>query len=61
MKNWVEWITSKWEKNVTNTKVVYFEKCPEIKKNIFPLVTTFHNFTFKMEISWAKKVLKPIL
>ena len=63
LKNWVDWITDRQEKNITNTKMVYFEKkCPEIKKNhIFTLMTTFYNFTLKMETSWAKKVLKPIL
>ena len=63
LKNWVDWITTRQKKNVTNTKMVYFEKkCPEIKKNhIFTLMTTFNNFTLKMETSWAKKVLKPIL
>ena len=38
LENWVDWITTRQEKNVTNTKMVYFEKtCPEIffKKNIF--------------------------
>ena len=24
-------------------------------------MTTFYNFTFKIETSWAKKVVKPIL
>ena len=63
LKNWVDWITTRQEENVTNTQMVYFEKkCPELffKKHIFPLMTTFYNFTFKMETSWAKKVLKPI-
>ena len=36
LKNWVDWITTRREKNVTNTKMVHFEKkCPEIKKYIF--------------------------
>ena len=35
LKKWVDWITTKREKNVTNTKMVHFEeKCPEIK-NIY--------------------------
>ena len=40
LKNWVDWITTRQEKNVTNTEMVYFEKkCPEIvfKKTFFPL------------------------
>ena len=38
LKNWVDWITTRREKNVTQ-KVLYLEKkCPEIKnKKIFPL------------------------
>ena len=32
LKNWVDWITTRREKNVGNTKTVHFEKkCPEIK------------------------------
>ena len=35
LQNWVDWITTRQEKNVTNTKMVHFEKnCPEIK-NIY--------------------------
>ena len=64
LKNWVDWITAKREKNVPNTKMVHFEKkCPVIffYKHIFPLMTTFHNFTLKLETNWDKKVLNPIL
>ena len=63
LKAYVDWIITRWEKNVTNRKMVNFEKkCPEIKKKIyFPLMTTVYNFTLKVETSWAKKVLKPIL
>ena len=63
LKNWVERITTRREKNVTNTKMVYLaKKCPEIKeKTYFPLMTTFYSFTIKMETIWSKKVLKPIL
>ena len=36
LKNWVDWITTRREKNVTNTKMVHFEKkCPEIKIYIY--------------------------
>ena len=43
--------------------MVHFEKCPEIKKKTtyFSIMNTFYNFTLKIETSWAKKVLKPIL
>ena len=35
LKKWVDWITTSREKNVTDTKMVHFEKmCPEIKKYI---------------------------
>ena len=64
LKNWVDGITTRREKHVTNTKMVDIEKkCPEIKNkhHIFLLMTTFHNFTLKMETSWDKNVLKPIL
>ena len=39
LKAYVDWIITRWEKNVTNRKMVNFEKkCPEIKKRyIFPL------------------------
>ena len=63
LKNWVDCIiTISWEKNVTSTKMVHFEKkCPEKKQHIFSLMSIFYNFTLKMGNSWAKKVLKPIL
>ena len=36
LKKWVDWITTRREKNVTNTKMVHFEKkYPEIKKYIY--------------------------
>ena len=61
LKNCVDWITTKREENVTNTKMAHFEKYIEIKKKKNPLITTFYNFTLKIETSWAKKNLKPIL
>ena len=54
LKNLVDGITTRREKHVTNTKMVDIEKkCPEIKNkhHIFLLMTTFHNFTLKMETS----------
>ena len=36
LKKWVDWITTWREKNVTNTKMVHFEKkCPEIENMYF--------------------------
>ena len=58
LKNWVDWITTRREKNVTNTKMVHFEKkCPEMKKkkHIFTLMTTFYNFTLETETSWEEE------
>ena len=62
LKNWVYWITTK-AKKFHNMKNIHFEKkCPKIKKHIiFPLITIFYNFALKLETSWAKKVVKPIL
>ena len=48
-------------------KMLQPQKCTlweEVTKNLktyFPLVTTFHNFTLKIEIGWAKLVVKSIL
>ena len=41
--------------------MVHFEKCPLITKTYFYLKTNFYNFTLKIETSWAKKAVKPIL
>ena len=61
-KKWVDWLTTRQEKNVTNSKMCILKKmCPKIKKIFFPLVTTFYNFALKIETSWAKRVVKPIL
>ena len=62
LKNWVDWITTKQKKKSHNLKNVLFEKnCPKIKKRIFPLMTPFCNVTLKLETSWVKNVVKPIL
>ena len=43
------------EKKWRNCKNVHFEKkCI----HTFPLITTFYNFTLKIETSWARKVVK---
>ena len=34
---------------------------PKNQKNIFPILNTFYNFTFNIETSWAKKLVKSIL
>ena len=62
LKNWVDWITTRQKKKSHNLKNVHFEKnCPKIEKRIFPLMTPFYNFTLKIETSWVKNVVKPIL
>ena len=44
-------------------KYKFWEKVPQNKKKyiIFPRMTAFYNFALKIETSWAKKVVKPIL
>ena len=37
------------------------KKSTQKLKNIFSLMTTFYNFTLKIETSWAEKVGKAIL
>ena len=63
VKYCVDWITTRQGKNVTNTKMVYFENKNQQmnKKHIFSHMTTFSGFTLKIETSWARNVLKPIL
>ena len=39
----------------------FWEEVSKNWNNIFCLMTTFYNFTFKTETSFAKKVVKPIL
>ena len=47
---------------MSQAKNAYFEKkYPKIKKTYFPFMTTFYNFTLKIETSWVKKVVKYIL
>ena len=63
LKNWVDWITTRPEKNVANRKMVHLRKSAHKlkKKTYFSFMTTFYNFTIKMETSLAKEVQKPIL
>ena len=50
------------EKKMSQPKNVRFgKKCLKIKKHIFPLMTTFYDFAFKTETSWANKDVIPSL
>ena len=53
VKYCVDWITTRQGKNVTNTKMVYFENKHQQmnKKHIFSHMTTFSGFTLKIETS----------
>ena len=58
----LSWLDNHQErKKCCNLKNVHFEKCPNIKKHNFALMSTFYNFNLKIEISWTKKVVKSIL
>ena len=46
------------KKNGTTAKCTFWEEVPKIKRHTFPLITTFYNFTLKIETSWARKVVK---
>ena len=59
LKNRVDWINTRQEKNVTTSKMYIYRRSTQKLKNICPLMTTFYNFTLKIETSWAKKVLGP--
>ena len=62
LKNWDDWITTRWQKMSQPQKFKFWKKCPKIKKHIiFLLMTTFYNFDLKIETSSTKKVVKPIL
>ena len=37
------------------------KRAPILKNIIFPLMTTLYDLAFKIETSWAKKAVKPIL
>ena len=41
--------------------VFYLSRDKKLKNIIFPFITIFYNFALKIETSWAKKVVKPIL
>ena len=48
-------------KNATTAKAYILRRSAQKLKNIFSPMTTFYNFTLKIEISWAEKVDKSIL
>ena len=48
------------QKNVTSSKMYILRRSAQ-KLKIFPLMTTFYNFTLKIETSLAKNVVKSIL
>ena len=45
LKNWVDCITTRQEKNVATSKMHIMRRGVQKLKNIFPLMTTFYNFT----------------
>ena len=62
LKNWVDWTTTRREKNATTSKMYILARIAQkLKKHIFPLMTTFYDFSLKIETSWAKKDVKPSL
>ena len=63
LKNWVDWIITRRQKNVTTSKMHILRRSAQKikKKHTCLLMTTFYNFTPKIETSWVKKVVKPNL
>ena len=56
LKNWFDWISTRWEKMLQPRKCTFWKKWQEIdkKKRLLPnFMTTFH-----MKTSWAKSVIK---
>ena len=51
LKNRVDWINTRQEKNVTTSKMYIYRRSAQKLKNICPLMTTFYNFTLKIETS----------
>ena len=56
MKNWVDGITTRREKNAITSKMYILRRSAQV-----PLMITLYNFALKVETSWAKKVIKPII
>ena len=59
LKNWVDWTTTRWEKNVATWKIyILGRSAQKLKKLIFPPMTTFYDFVLNIETSWTKKDVK---
>ena len=50
MKNWVDGITTRREKNAITSKMYILRRSAQV-----PLMITLYNFALKVETSWAKK------
>ena len=52
LKNCVDSLTIRQEKNVKTSKMYILRKsAPKLKKQMFPFMTTFYSFTLKMKTS----------
>ena len=61
-KNWVDWISTTWDKFYNLKNVNFQKKGVKVKKiTILRFMTTFHNFILRIETDWATKVVKLIL
>ena len=62
-KHWVDWISTRWEKNVTTSKMnILRERTQKLKnKGIFHFMTTFYNCSLKIETNWVNRVVESIL
>ena len=50
LKNWVDWINTRQQKNVTNSKMYILRRSAQnLKKHIFLLITTFYNFSINFK------------
>ena len=62
LKNWVDWTTTRREKNVTTSKIYILGRSTQkLKNTFFPLWLPSMTLVLKMETSWAKKDVKPSL
>ena len=62
LKNWVNWTTTRREKNATTSKMYILRRSVQkLKNTFFPLMATFYDFALKIETSCAKKDVKPSL
>ena len=60
LKNLVDWITTRQEKNAATSKIYILRRSAQ-NLTYFSYMTTFNNFTLKINTSWAKKIAKSIL